>query len=120
MNTAATREALRAARLGGRRPAAVPGPTVVPLDLRGDEVACAACGHSLAAAGEPWKAKAVVRERPLREVMATYVTDADLVLREHACPACAALLDVEVALAGDPTLVDIIDAPAARAAPRAA
>ncbi len=120
VGTAATREALRAARLGGRRPVAVPGATVVPLDLRGDEVACAACGHSLAPAGEPWKAKAVVRERPLREVMATYATDADLVLREHACPACAALLDVEVALAGDPTLVDIIDAPAARAAPRAA
>ncbi len=80
------------------------------LELReradGLAICCRGCGAAIAPAGDAWKPNAVLRERKLRDLAPVYTTHDDLVLREFACPGCGALLDSEVALAGDPFLND--------------
>ncbi len=74
-------------------------------------ICCTACGHALAAAGHPWKPAATVRERPMAGIAgAPYSTGPRVQLREFFCPGCAALLDTETALPGDPFLTDIVRA----------
>ena len=70
--------------------------------------ACVACGADLGSAASPWKEASVRREIPLASAGGdAYVTGDDaVVLRQFHCPACAALLDTETAMAGDPALVD--------------
>lgn len=71
-------------------------------------LACAACGHVIGPAGEPWKPLAALRERPLKDLGEAYPTRDDFMLREFSCPECGALLDSETAVAGDPFLDDVI------------
>ena len=69
---------------------------------------CRDCGHDLGPVARPWKHAAALRERPLREKAAIYMTDERLLLREFACPGCGGLLDTEIALPGDPFLDDTL------------
>lgn len=82
------------------------------LDLTGPsgklQISCAHCGHMLGPAGKPWKPAAVLRERPIRELGASFELDGEVVLREFVCPECRTLLDTELARRGDPFLDDII------------
>lgn len=74
-------------------------------------ICCAACGHALGPAGLPWKHKAALSTLPAAQMPgAGSGINADVLLRRFACPACAALLDSEVALPGDPFLDDIVAA----------
>ena len=83
-------------------------PTLVHED---GSLCCAACGHALGPAGQPWKAHAV-----LSTVAAATLPGAgsgihpQVQLRRFACPQCAALLDSELALPGDPFLDDVVAA----------
>lgn len=73
------------------------------------EIACMACGHALGPSGEPWKEAARLGETPLKGAGGEpYSNAANVLLRRFYCPGCAALLDSETALAGDPFLNDIV------------
>ncbi len=75
----------------------------------GGEIACVACGHALGPSGKPWKEAAHLSEAPLRGAAGEpYSNAANVLLRRFFCPGCAALLDSETALAGDPFLNDIV------------
>ena len=75
----------------------------------GGEIACVACGHALGPAGKPWKEAARLSQTPLRGAAGKpYSNAANVLLRRFFCPGCAALLDSETALAGDPFLNDIV------------
>ncbi len=81
--------------------------TLVVDDER--RIACMACGHALAAAGEPWKEAARLDESSMRGVAGEpYTNAARVTLRRFFCPGCGALLDTESALSGDPFLNDIV------------
>lgn len=75
-------------------------------DAEGDVICCRGCGKAIAAAGDPWKPNARLRERMLCDVAPIYTTNDDLLLREFVCPGCGALLDSEIALPDDPFLQD--------------
>ena len=70
--------------------------------------ACTACGATLGPADTPWKDHAICREHPLAEAggPAWDTGDSAVLLRHFYCPSCAALLDTETAMAGDPPLID--------------
>lgn len=76
------------------------------------QAVCAACGHDLGPATKPWKDHAQRREIPLAQAGGqAYDTGHEGVLLRHFyCPGCAALLDTETAMAGDPALDDILAA----------
>jgi hypothetical protein len=75
---------------------------------RAGRAACTACGADLGPADAPWKEASVRRDVPLATAGGrAYDTGDDaVVLRQFHCPACAALLDTETAMAGDPALID--------------
>ena len=84
-------------------------PAVTLRDEGGTEVAaCAACGAALGPTSELWKDHAVRREVPLAAAggRAWDTGDDGVFLRHFYCPACAALLDTETAMAEDPALID--------------
>ena len=73
------------------------------------EIACMECGHALGPAGAPWKKAARLSETPLQgSGVEPYSNAANVLLRQFFCPGCAALLDSESALAGDPFLNDVV------------
>ena len=73
------------------------------------EIACMACGHALGPSGKPWKEAARLGETALKGAAGEpYSNAANVLLRRFYCPGCAALLDSETALAGDPFLTDIV------------
>lgn len=85
--------------------------TLVIVEADGDRaVCCRECGHRLCAADESsWKRHARLLERPMAGAGgAAYTTGKEVMLREFVCPGCAALLDVETALRGDPFLNDVL------------
>jgi acetone carboxylase gamma subunit len=74
-------------------------------------ICCRACGAPVSAADRNWRDAAVLREKPLRELDGPYRTSAEeLLVRQFFCGECAALLDTEIALPGEPFLDDRIDA----------
>ena len=84
-------------------------PTIVLRPDGGETVfACAACDAVLGPASAPWKDHAVRRETPLAAAGGpAWDTGHDRVLlRQFFCPSCAALLDTETAMEGDPMLID--------------
>jgi acetone carboxylase gamma subunit len=90
-------------------------PISAQLEIRetdaGERIACRACGHALAPAGEPWKRHAALSEIPMHGAGGTaYTGDREALLRRFACPGCGALLDSEMALPGEPFLDDIVHA----------
>ena len=72
----------------------------------GTDVICTACDKVLAAATESWKKASALTERPANELPGPYRTGQGLLLRQFCCPYCGALLDTELALAGEPFLED--------------
>ena len=73
------------------------------------EIACMACGHALGPSGKPWKESASLSESTLQGAAGEpYSNAANVLLRQFYCPGCAALLDSETALAGDPFLNDVV------------
>lgn len=71
-------------------------------------VACRACGHALCGTDEAWKDSAVLEATPLREAGGSTFRSAgeDVLLRRFYCPSCGTALDTEVALPGEPFLID--------------
>lgn len=81
------------------------------LLMEGRSICCAACGHGIATAGQPWKPYARLVTRPAASLPgAGSALHPEVVIRSFACPECAALLDSEVALPGDPFLNDVVPA----------
>lgn len=78
------------------------------IRLAGGDCACAACGHVLGPAADPWKHHAIRRETPLATAGGHGWDTGDdaVLLRQFFCPGCAALLDTETAMQGDPPLID--------------
>jgi len=72
------------------------------------QITCAKCGQAVGPAGEPWKHRVALNERPIKELGTTYKLQETVVLREFACPGCQALLDTEIALKDDPFLDDVL------------
>ncbi|WP_276259053.1 hydantoinase B/oxoprolinase family protein [Haloglomus litoreum] len=114
----AQRAAIREARLEGVDgfESPVDAATCEPTELRlgealavvaaGDDhyVACDRCGTVLSAMDEGWKDAVAVRARPVADAGQYHASDDAFRLREFACPACATLLDTEVAREEDPFL----------------
>ena len=72
-------------------------------------IACMSCGHALGPSGKPWKDAACLSEIPLEGAAgAPFSNAAYVLLRRFYCPGCAAILDSETALAGDPFLNDVV------------
>jgi N-methylhydantoinase B len=105
------RQERRQARLGGLEPApprASGGHRFDDVfDLVGDDVACARCGSTLCALGEPIAAHLRVEERPAATrtpLGFRFAGSERFVLRALHCPHCARQLDVQIALATDPVV----------------
>ncbi|MBL0933454.1 MAG: hypothetical protein IBJ07_01770 [Rhizobiaceae bacterium] len=82
-------------------------PTLVQ---KAGQIACRACGHELAAAGEGWKEHAVLDEKPLGDAGgAMFRSEGNVLLRRFYCPSCGTTLDAETALPGEPFLIDRVD-----------
>lgn len=77
----------------------------------GDATIRCRCGHELCAATENYKLHALLREGPVQRagpwVDPLRVGGDAFVCREFFCPACATLLDVEIAQPREPILWDV-------------
>jgi len=83
------------------------------LTLRKDggqsTICCRACGAAVSSADRNWRDAAVLREKRLRDLGGPYGTAAEeLLVRQFFCGQCAALLDTEIAMPGEPFLDDRI------------
>jgi N-methylhydantoinase B len=122
--TAARRDALRAERRGWDAPPApregkVEGDPEAPIgpglgvhEHGGERVIACGCGAVLAGADGNWKDGALRRETGIAEGNALLpdparIVDAEIVLRQFACPSCLRLLDNEICRGDDPPLWDI-------------
>jgi acetone carboxylase gamma subunit len=80
------------------------------LRIEGGAIHCR-CGQQLGPATENYKLQTVVREGPVQNAgpwVDPHQLGKDLfVCREYFCPGCATLLDVEIALHGEPILWDV-------------
>lgn len=76
----------------------------------GDRICCRNCGYDLAPEGRPWKQAAAFKELSTDETSLEGAADrAATVVRLFVCRGCAALLDSETALPGDPFLDDVVE-----------
>jgi N-methylhydantoinase B len=96
---------------GARRVSAV-GEHLEVWDTRdGAQFVCGSCTHVLAPATTNYKDGAHTNAMPITDagpfVDPSYALDVELEFREFCCPSCGALIDAEVALAGDAPLHDI-------------
>jgi N-methylhydantoinase B len=67
---------------------------------------CTWCGAEVAPAGADWKDHAVVRRVPIDEAGPQRPASPEFALVQSCCPACATLLDTELAATGDAPLHD--------------
>lgn len=87
-------------------------PTLVSMPGKvGRVIACRACSTALCASDLQWKEHAALNESPLREAGgATYGgAGADVLLRRFYCKSCGTALDTEIALPGEPYLLDRLE-----------
>lgn len=87
-------------------------PTLVSMPGKtGRVIACRACSTALCASDASWKEHAALSEGPLREAGGeTYGSaGADVLLRRFYCKSCGTALDTEIALPGEPFLVDRLE-----------
>jgi hypothetical protein len=111
--TAERRATIRRARLGGADPAR-PAPTAIEVHAVGGALVrdgghwrCR-CGHDLGPEHGSFKAHAHTRVVPdPHEHGPRLRLHPDLELREHCCPACATLLESEVARVGERSRVTV-------------
>ena len=75
---------------------------------KGRVVVCRACSTPICATDAVWKEHVVLDEKPLRQAGGSAFGSAgeDVLLRSFICSSCGTLLDTEVALPGEPFLVD--------------
>jgi acetone carboxylase gamma subunit len=71
-------------------------------------VSCLRCDHEFGAQSENWKNAAHLNEEKMNTLGPPYTTGESVLLRSFTCPACAVLLDTEIATAGEAFLVDKI------------
>lgn len=76
------------------------------LCVGADFVHCGNCNHALGPVSAPWKESAALQEMPISTLEGPYALSGEVLLREFICPGCGTILDAEVALPGDPLLVD--------------
>lgn len=76
----------------------------------GTGLKCRSCDELLCDEEQEWKSQVKLDERPLAEVAgdAYSGTSEDIMFRQFYCPSCGTLLDSEVALKGDPFLIDLV------------
>jgi N-methylhydantoinase B len=118
--TRATRLERRRQRLGGREPIARDGRRAgrrlsTHLDLEGEQVVCAGCRSRICGEGEPIVAALLCREASAGErfaLTALYPGHERFRVRHFYCPGCAAQIDVQVAIAGEPPIETIAALPA--------
>ena len=79
------------------------------LELSDGKYRCQACKTELGEQAENWKNQANLEESAPAELGAPYTTGKKLLLRQFSCPGCGVLLDSELALPGDPFLLDRIN-----------
>jgi N-methylhydantoinase B len=82
------------------------------LLLAGERIVCRMCARDLCDKSENYKHAAVRRDLPITAAGPLFgepkrFVDADVQLRQFACPGCATLLETEVAIAGDEVVHDI-------------
>jgi N-methylhydantoinase B len=129
--TRTLRQARRRERLGGAEPAARTRGRggrrlsshfdAVTQGLR-EVIVCAGCGYQVCAAGESIHAALVMREMGVGARFALserYAGSERFRVRHFYCPGCAAQVDVQVAMAGEPVL-DTLDSRPPSAAERVA
>jgi acetone carboxylase gamma subunit len=86
-------------------------PTLIsrPGDNRQRFICCRACDAAICRTDETWKERTLLDERPLRRFGDVFAgAGADVLLRRFFCPSCGTTLDTEVALPGEPFLIDRI------------
>ena len=84
-------------------------PTLVTMPGgTGRVIACRACSTAICPTDAVWKEHAAMHEMPLRDAGGSSFGSAgkDVLLRRFFCAACGEALDSEVALPGEPFLID--------------
>lgn len=87
-------------------------PTLVSMPSKsGRVIACRACSAPLCSSDLRWKEHAALCESPLKETGgATYGSAGDdVLLRRFYCKSCGTALDTELALPGEPFLLDRLE-----------
>ncbi|NYT68419.1 hydantoinase B/oxoprolinase family protein [Pusillimonas noertemannii] len=110
--TAARRETLRRARLGGTAPVkpilkAQGKKPIPPISTHGTSRFSCRCGCDLGPADRNWKDAAHGRAVPAQEAGKHITLHADLELRAFNCPECATLLELEVLRRGSTPLHNV-------------
>lgn len=82
------------------------------LELDGDRLRCAKCGHDLGPADGNYKEHLALRKRAIEDLGRLWIPPSKLVddemeFREFYCPDCATRLTTEVAAAGEPIVEDM-------------
>lgn len=84
-------------------------PTLVTMPgATGRVIACRACSTAICTVDAVWKEHATLQEKPLREAGGSSFGSAgkEVLLRRFFCASCGEALDTEVALPGEPFLID--------------
>jgi N-methylhydantoinase B len=118
--TRAARLERRRERLAGREPVARNGTRAgrrlsTHLDVEKGKVVCAGCRSAICREGEPIVAALLCREASAGErfaLTALYPGHERFRVRHFYCPGCAAQIDVQVAIAGEPPIETIAALPA--------
>lgn len=72
-------------------------------------IACRQCNSAICPIEETWKEHAVLDERPIKQSGDAFSgAGRDVLLRRFFCASCGTTLDTEVALPGEPFLIDRI------------
>lgn len=82
------------------------------IELDGDELRCAKCGHDFGSADKNYKQQLALRERNIEDLGPLWIPPSELVddemtFREFYCPNCATRITTEVAEEGDPIVEDL-------------
>ncbi|MBD9375441.1 hypothetical protein IB238_22740 [Rhizobium sp. ARZ01] len=86
-------------------------PTLVSKTGDGGQryIACRQCGTAICPTSAEWKAHAVLSEEPLARSGAAFSGVSEVLqLRRFFCASCGTTLDTEMAMPGEPFLVDRI------------
>ena len=78
------------------------------LSIKDGKYSCSACEAELGDSESNWKELVLLQESKPSDLGAPFTTNTELLLRHFCCPGCGVLLDSELAMPGDPFLLDMI------------